>query len=83
MYAINLDGGSSSAMVHQSTILNRPTCIHNILVGPRGLKCERAVASVICLHGSVLHHIDGVVRNDSEERKDIGTNTTVSERYST
>ena len=46
-YAINLDGGSSTTMVDgsTSTTLNHPTCLDVLPI-----KCERPVASVICVN---------------------------------
>jgi Phosphodiester glycosidase len=46
-YAINFDGGSSSVMVHQSTVISRPSCISIPIV--RWLQCERPVGSTICI----------------------------------
>lgn len=49
-YAINMDGGSSSVMVHSSkTILNQPTCYYNAIVPRDWVPCERSVSTVICL----------------------------------
>jgi exopolysaccharide biosynthesis protein len=44
-YAINLDGGGSSTLVHQGRLINRPTCIDFLPV----IACQRPVASVVCL----------------------------------
>ena len=43
-YAINLDGGGSSTMVGSGRVVNRPKCLE-----PLPLKCERHVATVICV----------------------------------
>lgn len=43
-YAVNMDGGSSSTLVHHRTIVNHPTCLDVI-----GFRCTRRVASVICI----------------------------------
>jgi len=44
-FAINLDGGSSSVLVQRNRgVISRPTCLDVLPV-----KCERPVASVLCL----------------------------------
>jgi exopolysaccharide biosynthesis protein len=43
-YAINLDGGSSSTLVVNQTVVNHPTCLDVI-----PWKCERPVATVLCV----------------------------------
>ena len=47
-YAINLDGGSSSTMVIDGKIMNRPSCLHVLPI-----KCERPVATVVCVDSPV------------------------------
>jgi exopolysaccharide biosynthesis protein len=42
-YAINLDGGGSSTLVHNGKLVNRPFCMDVPIT------CERPVASVVCL----------------------------------
>jgi hypothetical protein len=42
-YAVNMDGGSSSVLVQQETVLSRPTCLDLPFV------CERPVASSFCI----------------------------------
>ena len=49
-YAVNMDGGSSSVMVHKSqTILNQPMCYYNAIIPKEWMSCERPVSTVICL----------------------------------
>jgi hypothetical protein len=43
-YAINLDGGSSSTMVVDGKLVNRPMCLDVLPV-----KCQRPVATVMCV----------------------------------
>jgi exopolysaccharide biosynthesis protein len=43
-FAINLDGGSSTTLAVNGTVMNRPTCLD--LPFPT---CERAVSSIVCL----------------------------------
>jgi len=43
-HAINLDGGGSSTSVFDGKIINHPTCLDYI-----GIKCERPVASIVCI----------------------------------
>jgi exopolysaccharide biosynthesis protein len=46
-YAINMDGGGSSTLVHKRDgVINRPTCL-----GYLPVKCQRPVASVMCIGG--------------------------------
>jgi Phosphodiester glycosidase len=50
-YAINMDGGSSSVMVQNtSSIVNQPACFYNAIVPQKWMSCERSVATVFCLH---------------------------------
>jgi hypothetical protein len=44
LFAINLDGGGSTTLVHHHLIRNRPRCLDVDFV-----PCERRVASVVCL----------------------------------
>lgn len=48
-YAINLDGGSSSTLVHDGHVVNRPTCLDYVPI-----PCERPVLSVVCVGSKVL-----------------------------
>jgi exopolysaccharide biosynthesis protein len=48
-YAINMDGGSSSVLVHQSNVLNHPMCYYNAIIPRKWYPCERSVATVICI----------------------------------
>jgi len=43
-HAINMDGGGSSTSVLNGKIINHPTCLDYIPI-----KCERSVASIICI----------------------------------
>jgi Phosphodiester glycosidase len=44
MFAINLDGGSSSVMIAHNRTVSRPTCLDVLPI-----VCERPVASVMCI----------------------------------
>ena len=44
VFAVNMDGGSSSTMTRKGKVINKPTCI-DIDV----LSCSRPVASVLCI----------------------------------
>jgi len=52
-YAINLDGGGSSTSVDDGTVINHPTCMDYVTY-----KCERPVASAICIRDTGLGKID-------------------------
>ena len=43
VFAINLDGGGSSATVVNGTVVDRPTCTDI------DVECERAVATILCV----------------------------------
>lgn len=45
-HAINLDGGGSSTFTQDGRVLNFPTCLDILF------KCERPVATIVCLHDS-------------------------------
>lgn len=44
VYAINLDGGGSSSSVKNGHLISNPTCLDYV-----DIKCERPIASAICL----------------------------------
>jgi N-acetylglucosamine-1-phosphodiester alpha-N-acetylglucosaminidase len=45
-HAISLDGGGSSTLIQDGRVLNFPTCLDI------PFKCERPVATIVCLHNS-------------------------------
>jgi len=44
LFALNMDGGSSSVMALNGTVLSKPTCLDYV-----PLRCERPVSTVICI----------------------------------
>lgn len=44
VFALNMDGGSSSVMALNGTVLSQPTCLDYV-----PLRCERPVSTVVCI----------------------------------
>lgn len=44
VFALNMDGGSSSVMTSNGTVLSQPTCLDYF-----SFRCERPVSTVICI----------------------------------
>jgi len=62
VYSINLDGGGSSTTVGPGgEVLNHPTCMDYV-----NIKCERKVASAVCVKPSHIHSIYHVAASASK-----------------
>ena len=62
-YAINMDGGGSSTMVRGTKhVVNRPTCIDI------PIKCQRPVATVICVSSRITTGILEARKDTSSPR---------------